>query len=258
MFGFFRKLRYDLINEHKIARYLKYAIGEIILVVIGILIALQINNWNESRKQEEIKIRYLQELRSEFSQNLVLIDNSIRTYEDLKATSSKILGYTGEKSMHISEKELALLLNRSFAANARFIPSPSIIQDLVNSGILTDLKTDTLRLQLAEWPAKLEGAKRKEEEIIEQRNAIVEILLIKIPFLDALQLDGSGNLYEPLSRGSHFQGDTRDILNDIQFENRLGFFIVSLIGSDIFYKNIRAHCEAILESIEKELEVEQN
>lgn len=50
MIKFFRKIRYSLMSENKTGKYFKYAIGEIVLVVIGILIALQINNWNESRK----------------------------------------------------------------------------------------------------------------------------------------------------------------------------------------------------------------
>ena len=51
MIEFFRKTRYDLMKKNKTGKYLKYAIGEIILVVIGILIALSINNWNETRKE---------------------------------------------------------------------------------------------------------------------------------------------------------------------------------------------------------------
>jgi len=50
MIKFFRKIRYDLIEKNKTGNYFKYAIGEIVLVVIGILIALQINTWNENRK----------------------------------------------------------------------------------------------------------------------------------------------------------------------------------------------------------------
>jgi len=50
MIKFFRKIRCDLIEKNKTRKYLKYAIGEIVLVVIGILIALQINNWNENQK----------------------------------------------------------------------------------------------------------------------------------------------------------------------------------------------------------------
>ena len=53
MIKFFRKIRYDLMEKNKTRKYLKYAIGEIVLVVIGILIALSINNWNETRKQKE-------------------------------------------------------------------------------------------------------------------------------------------------------------------------------------------------------------
>ena len=56
MIKFFRKIRQNLIIENKTSKYFKYAIGEIILVVIGILIALQINNWNENRnKTDEIE-----------------------------------------------------------------------------------------------------------------------------------------------------------------------------------------------------------
>jgi len=53
---FFRKIRQNLLVENKKGKYFKYAIGEIVLVVIGILIALSISNWNEKRKiNEEIK-----------------------------------------------------------------------------------------------------------------------------------------------------------------------------------------------------------
>ena len=53
MLKFFRNIRKKLASENKVASYLRYAIGEIILVVIGILIALQVNNWNEQRKSNE-------------------------------------------------------------------------------------------------------------------------------------------------------------------------------------------------------------
>ena len=54
MIKFFRKIRQNLLSENKFSKYLIYAIGEIILVVIGILIALQINNWNESEKNQVV------------------------------------------------------------------------------------------------------------------------------------------------------------------------------------------------------------
>ncbi|TXG38723.1 DUF6090 family protein [Seonamhaeicola maritimus] len=53
MIKFFRRIRQSLLQENRITKYLIYAFGEIVLVVIGILITLQINNWNENRKQNE-------------------------------------------------------------------------------------------------------------------------------------------------------------------------------------------------------------
>ena len=62
MIKFFRRIRKNLISEGKTGKYFKYAIGEIILVVIGILIALQINNWNENRKNQKLFSAYKSEL----------------------------------------------------------------------------------------------------------------------------------------------------------------------------------------------------
>jgi len=58
MINFFRKIRQRLLTENKFSKYLLYGIGEIILVVIGILIALSINNWNEDRKNDEVRRTY--------------------------------------------------------------------------------------------------------------------------------------------------------------------------------------------------------
>jgi hypothetical protein len=64
MIKFFRKIRQKLLSENKFSKYLIYAIGEIILVVIGILIALQINNWNDSNKNREKEALLLYEMKS--------------------------------------------------------------------------------------------------------------------------------------------------------------------------------------------------
>lgn len=69
MVKFFRKIRHTLLLEEKFVKYLKYAIGEIVLVVIGILIALQINNWNEQRKTNQKEIILLKELQNSLNFN---------------------------------------------------------------------------------------------------------------------------------------------------------------------------------------------
>ncbi len=88
MIKFFRKIRQNLLMENKTGKYFKYAIGEIILVVIGILIALQINNWNENRKLNEIRRSYYHQIEKDLDseiQNLnsriIGLEKSINSYE---------------------------------------------------------------------------------------------------------------------------------------------------------------------------------
>jgi hypothetical protein len=59
MIKFFRRIRQKLLEQNRFSKYMFYATGEILLVVIGILIALQVNTWNEKRKQEILEIQYL-------------------------------------------------------------------------------------------------------------------------------------------------------------------------------------------------------
>jgi len=71
MIKFFRNIRQSLVMENKTSKYLKYAIGEIILVVIGILIALQINNWNESRQNEAKITNILEDIQKDLSDDVL-------------------------------------------------------------------------------------------------------------------------------------------------------------------------------------------
>ena len=73
MIKFFRKIRQNLLSEGKTGKYLKYAIGEIVLVVIGILIALQINNWNEQSKAKKSADIQLSQLYQNISDHLSLL-----------------------------------------------------------------------------------------------------------------------------------------------------------------------------------------
>ncbi|MBO3116110.1 hypothetical protein J4050_05090 [Winogradskyella sp. DF17] len=78
MIKIFRKIRYNLMETGKTGKYLKYAIGEIILVVIGILIALQINNWNEKENRNEKLINIYESVHAD-------IKNDLKDLNDVKA-----------------------------------------------------------------------------------------------------------------------------------------------------------------------------
>ena len=89
MIKFFRKIRQKLLSENKFSKYLLYAVGEIILVVIGILIALSINNWNENLKNKKEEISVLKELLSDSKTNLFSLEEDI--FLNQRAINSNML-----------------------------------------------------------------------------------------------------------------------------------------------------------------------
>ncbi|WP_411768278.1 DUF6090 family protein [Winogradskyella sp. A3E31] len=123
MIKFFRKIRYTLMSENKTGRYFKYAIGEIILVVIGILIALQINNWNETQKDRIIEQQILDEMlislkndKSTFKmleKRLMDKDSAIQKILDLREKNGLLPGKSFGGLMGIARQKIRFTYDKS-------------------------------------------------------------------------------------------------------------------------------------------------
>jgi len=112
MIKFFRKIRQNLLMENKTGKYFKYAIGEIVLVVIGILIALQINNWNEHDKSQTLAQKYLKLIKSDLELDNEHFEtlNKMLTQQALKIDSiENILSRPQTK-----QEEFKQIINRIF------------------------------------------------------------------------------------------------------------------------------------------------
>ena len=81
MLPFFRKIRYRLAENNQFFKYSQYAVGEIILVVVGILIALQINTWNQNRENRTQEKQVLVQLLNEYENNLIQLNQKICVYK---------------------------------------------------------------------------------------------------------------------------------------------------------------------------------
>ena len=96
MIKFFRRIRFDLMEQNKTGKYLKYAIGEIVLVVIGILIALQINNWNEERKFKSREITMLIQIKASLEESLREANQMIKSNGDYKDSYIILLNHINQ------------------------------------------------------------------------------------------------------------------------------------------------------------------
>jgi len=97
MIKFFRHIRQSLIMENKTGKYLKYAIGEIVLVVIGILIALQINTWNENRKLRRAELETLSEIQRSLRQDSSVLSSNLKILETKKVESRMLIEHIENK-----------------------------------------------------------------------------------------------------------------------------------------------------------------
>lgn len=141
MIKFFRKIRQNLLSEGKTGKYFKYAIGEIVLVVVGILIALQINNWNENRKTRKLEAQIYNELKSDLLQTRNDINETISKHKEIfKSSQLLITDIYNKKS---NSQSIYESLTRS-SAEFQIIPKTSAFENLKNSGLNT-LSNDSLR-----------------------------------------------------------------------------------------------------------------
>lgn len=136
--------------ENKNTRYFKYAIGEIILVVIGILIALQINTWNQQRIENKQEIELLKALKDEFQYNLGEVDASIEVNKKTTESCVALTKLIRTDSLDKAPKYLdQLLLNLGNFTS--FDARTGVSGEIVNSGKLSILKNKDIRAQLGNW-----------------------------------------------------------------------------------------------------------
>lgn len=115
MIGFFRRIRKKLADNNQYLKYSRYAIGEILLVVIGILIALQVNNWNEERKERKLEKSLLENLAENLEQNCERLQKRITYISANRKYEKIILSALENKSYHDSLETIfpKVLINAS-------------------------------------------------------------------------------------------------------------------------------------------------
>ncbi|MEM9078237.1 MAG: DUF6090 family protein [Bacteroidota bacterium] len=170
MIKFFRKIRQKLVAKNKFSKYLVYAIGEIILVVVGILIALTINNKNEDHKIRNTALTYLKSLNREFESNLTLLDSTIGEAKGISQAAENVLVLFSPKVLDtVSEKQISQMFGE-FNKEAVYKPSNGVLFEVISSGNLKILKNETLKQKLASFEKKVERLQVQEEEVLRLRN----------------------------------------------------------------------------------------
>jgi len=179
MITLLRKIRKRLISQGNFSSYLLYAIGEIALVVIGILIALQINNWNEARKNKIAEQTILKDLYQEFQLNQSLIVGRKERLEVAVTENGAYMEKLAGGTQSFEEMRTYHLKMRTSIVYAQ--PSLGVINSILSSGELKLVQNDSLKYLLTDWKDRLGAFTEAERSHGHFHTKFGEYLSTKLP-----------------------------------------------------------------------------
>jgi len=216
MLRFFSKMRYKLAAENRAAKYLRYAVGEIVLVVIGILIALSINTWNDNKKEKREEQLIIKNLNLEFQKNKNELKLFIHHHEALLAATKTIISLIGASDEVLKSYNIDSLIAQSIDYR-KYNPSQSVVSDLVSSGKLNLISSSDLRVLIFDWSSKLD----EKEEAYSTIDEIAQSAL-----LTYLTRNGSTKNIDRYGilkweESSNLNQDNIKLFQDFEFENNM-------------------------------------
>ena len=239
-------------NENKFTTYLLYAIGEIILVVVGILIAVQIDEWNKGREAKNITNSYLVNLETEIETNKEILSDIIRQNQDAIEACRRMLNVIGFDSIQYDEQEWAILTTKAFAPIIKFQPNETVLGEFIASGNIKSLENQALKHGLSNFFTLLDEVQFVESIVTQDK----ELCLVETRNLGSMRslvdLSGASVRYLGILEGGKTDGN-RQILSSRPYENNLLIFTASSIGLNNQYKTTLANMDSLSILINSEI-----
>lgn len=163
----FRKIRWNTMTKSNFGKYLVYATGEIILVVIGILIALYLNSQKDISDRQEKQRNHLILIKEELKNNLLIIDAENRELSKIIDNIKGLLNHSSSSlsSENIDEIELSELLFLPLTRGIEINYENGAFNEFIASGSLKEIKNDSLRSLLRSWNRKIETVRHQEDAV---------------------------------------------------------------------------------------------
>ena len=256
MIKFFRQIRFKLMEQNKTSRYFKYAIGEIILVVIGILIALQINNWNTTRLESSKEQLLLKNLQTDFKANIIEFNRIYKISSDAYIASNKLLEIIKTKKTISNNEEIESLIKTIINDFSSLDLSEGSIKEIINTGSLNIIKDKKLRNQLSKWSQNINDMNDDVKITFDYLfNILVPSLKEKVLLRNTRIPERviSNTELNQISK-SNFKIDYSKTILNYEFENDIYFNALNYMFTLNAYKTTESYLIETLELIEANLE----
>ncbi|WP_445385832.1 DUF6090 family protein [Robiginitalea sp. IMCC44478] len=227
MIKIFRTIRKRFLSENKFSKYLAYAIGETILVVLGILIALQVNTWNEERKDRQEEQLILSALNKDFTKNLELFETAKEIHYTAKANAEKLLALVNspKEENFFTDENIALV--KGALESHTFNPSNGVVHSLISSGNYQLLQNDSLQSLIISWNDVLQDYTEEELAATDFWNTRYEPFLIEQAVFSIQDMEKAlGILKSPvhkslIARRIHYVGNITRAIEEEPIEHYL-------------------------------------
>ena len=213
MIGFFRRIRRKLSNENRFLQYSRYAIGEIVLVMVGILLALQVNNWNENKNKRIQELKYLNGIKLDLQKDLISLGYHTESRINQIKSARQIIEHIEGKQI----ENYVALNNMVFdiVASGHFEETNITFDELKNSGNLNIISNDSIKMLLLELHSLYEENKAtREHELYDYNN------YISIPYFNTVDLYPSLLINEnSKKKGNVKKEQLNTLLKSVAFKN---------------------------------------
>lgn len=237
------------LSEGKTQKYMKYALGEIFLVMVGILLALQVNNWNENRKTNQQEVELLESLQTEFTFNKEELERCITKAKAIQKSCERLLENTGNKGMNLSPSESDSLLSVGLLNIITFDPGNGILNDIINSGKIHVLKNEKLKNILSNWDGMLNDVKEDETWAVNERNRITFPFIYK--HSNYVNISRNGIKDNLITSG--FTTDYQDIYRLLEFENLVNSHRIWNKKNERNYRMLKQTVDEIIRLCQQEI-----
>ena len=150
MLRLFSSIRHSLLAGNNTVKYLKYAVGEVLLIMVGIILALQFNNWNEGRKEEQERQELIENLKLDFEISLERLETEIKEAEENYKNIELLLRNSGGEPSDLTVEEIRRLHGRIMSSNA-YTPAFGAYQSAMSTGVITSLGSRELNSLFIEF-----------------------------------------------------------------------------------------------------------
>lgn len=218
-----------MLTENKFSKYLLYAIGEIVLVIFGILIALQINNWNINQSNIKESNQFVNRLKAEIKSNIDYTTEEITRKENQKSSSLAILKMFNEDIAKLSSRTLDSLISICMA-NGNMEFKNGTLNEGLNTGKVALIKSDSLKSHLYGLPSLVEEVRVGEKYFNDDLNEYFYPFIYE--HISFRQMDAVHSNYAKQIGPSKFKNHSNlNVLNSLKFE--------SLIDNIFYNSNIQ-------------------